>query len=223
MWSRSEIKILTQHIMKKSLLLFLLSCLFAVGCSDYLIEINQKPQKPEESVFTIDSEGNYIVEAKGGDVVVKVTTNIEYDVVIPEAASWLSLADTRAVREETLTFSVVENDDVEARMVEVLLVDADGKQLQSITINQNGADPVFVTDGEGNYVVEAAGGDILVKVTTNLQYNVVIEEGVSWFSLSDTRAVREETLRFTILENEELEERSAVVELKGLDGRCYRA
>ena len=159
-----------QTIFMKKLLLFLLCWLFTVGCSDVKIDINQKYPSPEESLFTIDGEGNYVVEAKGGDVVVKVTTNIEYEVVIPEAASWLSLADTRAVREETLTFSVVENDDIEARMVEVLLVDADGKELRSITINQNGADPVFTIDGEGNYIVEAVGGDISVKVTTNLEH-----------------------------------------------------
>ena len=180
-------------------------------------------QEAEEPVFTTDSEGNYIIKAEGGDVVVNVTTNLEYDIVIPADASWVTIAESRAVREEMLTFSVAENDNLEARTAVVALVCADGKELQSITINQNGADPVFTIDGEGNYIVEAVGGDISVKVTTNLEYEVVIPEEVEWLTLTDTRAVREETLRFTISENEELEERSAMVVLRGLDGEVLQS
>ena len=207
--------------MKKSLLLFLLSCLFAVGCSDYLIEINQKPQNPEESVFTIDGEGNYIVDAKGGEVLVKVTTNLEYNVVVPEDAAWLSVADTRAVREETLTFKVAKNEDVEERVAEVALVDATGAVLQNITIKQEGAEPVFTTDGVDNYVVEAKGGEVLVKVTTNVQYDIDVD--ASWVTVGDTRGVREETLRFAVSENEELEERDAVVEFKSTEGEVLHS
>ena len=54
------------YIVKKLPLLLLLSCLFVVGCSDINIGIVTKPSKPVENVFTVDCEGNYVVEAVCG-------------------------------------------------------------------------------------------------------------------------------------------------------------
>lgn len=205
----------------KRLFLLLSICIIAVGCSDYDVAINPKPSKPAESIFNIDGEGNYIVNAEGGDVLVKVTTNLEYNVVVPEDAAWLTLADTRAVREETLTFTVAKNEDIEERSAEVLLVDADGKQLQSITINQKGAEPLFTTDSLDKYIVEAKGGEVLVKVITNMQYDIDVD--ASWVAVGDTSGVREETLRFVVSENEELETRDAVVEFKNVEGEVLHS
>lgn len=196
--------------------------MFAVGCSDIMVGIGKKPSKPEESVFTVNGDGNYTVKAKGGDVVVKVTTNLEYNVIIPDEASWLSLAESRAVREESLTFSVEENEELEQRSAVISIVDAEGKELDSITITQEGAEPVFTTDGEGNYIVKAEGGDVVVKITTNLQYDVIIPDEASWLSLAESRAVREESLNFIVEKNQELEERSVLVELKGADSEVLQ-
>ena len=182
-------------------------------------------QKGEEKVFDTDGEGNYIVEAVGGEVEVKVATNLEYTVEIPaEAKEWLSITDTRAVREETLTFTVAKNETFDERSATVELKGADGKVLQSISFKQKGEEKVFDTDGKGNYVVEAVGGVVEVKVTTNLEYTVEIPaEAKAWLSIADTRAVRKETLTFTVAKNETFDERSATVELKGADGEVLQS
>ena len=187
----------------------------------YTIEVTQAA---ENETFTINGNGEYEVSAAGGEVKVKVTTNLEYTVEIPaEAKAWLSVADTRAVREETLTFTVAENASFDERSATVELKGADGKVLQSIVFKQKGEERVFDTDGEGNYVVEAAGGEVKVKVTTNLEYTVEIPaEAKAWLSVADTRAVREETLTFAVAKNETLDERSATVELKGADGEVLQ-
>ncbi|MBO5672117.1 MAG: BACON domain-containing protein, partial [Alistipes sp.] len=115
----------------------------------YTIEVTQAA---ENETFTINGNGEYEVSATGGDVEVKVTTNLEYTVEIPaEAKAWLSVADTRAVREETLTFTVTENASFDERSATVELKGADGKVLQSIVFKQKGEAKVFATDGEGNY------------------------------------------------------------------------
>ena len=178
------------------------------------------------STFNIDSDGNYIVEAEGCIVSVKVTTNLEYDVIIPDdASSWLSVADTRAVREETLTFTVAKNTSFDERSATVELKGADGKVLQSISFKQKGEEKVFDTDGEGNYVVEAIGGVVEVKVTTNLEYTVEIPaEAKAWLSIADTRTViREETLTFIVAENTLFDERSTTVKLKGTNGEVLQS
>ena len=171
----------------------------------------------ENKTFITDADGNIIVNAEGGEVVVAVATNIDYDVVIPEEAqAWLSVADTRGeLRMEKLTFTVAEND-FEERSANVELVDSAGKSLQTIKFTQRAFEKVFESNGEGSYVVEAKGGDIQVNVTTNIEYSVNIpDDAQAWLSVADTRAVRNEKLTFTVAENY-AEERSAVVTL--LDG-----
>ena len=95
----------------------------------------------ENKTFITDADGNVVVEAEGGEVVVAVTTNIDYDVVIPEdAQAWLSVADTRGeLRMEKLTFTVAENKTNEERSAVVTLLDGDKKELQSIIFTQKGA------------------------------------------------------------------------------------
>lgn len=199
------------------------------GCSEPNGPIDT-PQDPTEkpgndagngdggTTFITDADGNVVVEAEGGDVVVTVTTNIEYDVVIPEdAQAWLSVADTRGeLRMEKLTFTVAEND-FEERSANVELVDSAGKSLQTIKFTQRAFEKVFESDGEDSYVIEAKGGDIQVNVTTNIEYSVNIpDDAQAWLSVADTRGeLRMEKLTFTVAENY-AEERSAVVTL--LDG-----
>ena len=226
--------------MKKLFLLFTLICIFATACEDD--GVNEPTNTPTETpddgndempddgndempddgnddtekpVFEINGDGNYIVEAVGGTVAVKVTTNLEYDVVIDEdAQSWLSVADTRAVREVILIFTVAENESFDERSATVELKGADGKVLQSVSFKQKGVEEVFDTDSEGNYIVEADGGTVAVKVTTNLEYDVVIDEDAqSWLSVAVTRAVREEILTLNVAKNEGSEKRSATVNL----------
>ena len=70
------------------------------------------------------------VPAKGGNVSVTINTNLEYDVVIPEEDRvWISLVpDTKALRQDVLTFSVSENTETSQRS-------------STISINYKSGDP----------------------------------------------------------------------------------
>ena len=201
-------------IMKKLFLLLTLFGVFAVGCENLF---PNEPESTPNAIFNTDSNGAYIIEVAGGEVVVTIKTNVDYSIVIPEEAkSWLSVADTRAeARMEKQTFIIAENDTLETRLANVEFVDGDGKVLKSILFSQKGEDKVFATDAEGNYIVIAEGGEVQVAVTTNLEYSVAIPEAAQeWLSVADTRVeIREETLTFIAAENETFEERSTNVEL----------
>ena len=176
-------------------------------------------QKGEERVFDTDGEGNYIVEAAGGEVEVKVTTNLEYTVEIPaEAKAWLSVADTRAViREETLTFTVAKNETLDERSATVELKGADGEVLQSIVFKQKEYGGTFEVDEE--YVVDAEGGELEVKLSTDIDFTTSIpEEAKSWISIVETRSMRSESLIFNIAINDDVKERSATINLQNAKG-----
>ena len=83
---------------------------------------------------------SYEVTAEGGTVEIPIVTNQDYEVVIPEGAGdWISVAETRALREEVITLSVVPNSYTYARSADVSITDIEGTVLQTITISQAAA------------------------------------------------------------------------------------
>ena len=75
----------------------------------------------------------------GGTQEIKLTTNLDYTVEIPDnAKSWLSLApETRAMREDTIVFEVTANEGIQ-RYATVALKDEQGNILQTIIFRQLG-------------------------------------------------------------------------------------
>lgn len=76
------------------------------------------------------------VPAEGGSVTVEITTNLDYEIVIPEAAkTWITLVETKALRTDNVTFSVAQNTEATQRTAEVE-VRVDGAKVQSFNIVQ---------------------------------------------------------------------------------------
>ena len=126
--------------MKKLFLLLAVFGMIFTACGPVDDGNNNAEQPGEETVFITDYEGNIVVGANGGVVVVAVSTNLEYSVEIPEEAqSWLSIANTRAIRLEKLTFTVAKNEaDAERRAI-VKLLGSDNAELQTLLFVQEGA------------------------------------------------------------------------------------
>ena len=106
----------------------------------------------------------YEVKAEGGTVKIPVVTNQDYHVVIPEnAAEWITMIGTKALREETITLNILGNSTPEARSAEVLVTTTENVALQTITISQEAgidfANAVDLsTNGTANsYIVSEAG------------------------------------------------------------------
>ena len=124
--------------MKKLFLLLALFGVLSVSCDSFNDILTPNGNKDANHTFVTDNEGDYIVDAEGGEIVVAITTDIEYDVVIPtDAQSWLSVADTRAeTRMEKLKFIIAPNSGTEERSAMVELVDDDYNTLETISITQ---------------------------------------------------------------------------------------
>lgn len=76
------------------------------------------------------------VPAEGGSVTVEITTNLDYEIVIPEAAkTWITLVETKALRTDNVTFAVAQNTEATQRTAEVE-VRVDGAKVQSFNIVQ---------------------------------------------------------------------------------------
>ena len=103
----------------------------------------------QESVFEIP-EGtltSHEIPAEGGTVEIPLTTNQDYNVVIPEIADdWISLQRTKALRNEAIILSISENTTDKSRSAEVLITTLEGIVLQAITISQESGivTPTFI-------------------------------------------------------------------------------
>ena len=80
------------------------------------------------------------IASDGGRQEIKLTTNLDYTIEIPEdAKSWLSLApETRAMREDIIVFNIDVNEGI-TRFATVALKDREDNILQTIIIRQLGA------------------------------------------------------------------------------------
>ena len=90
---------------------------------------------------------SYEIPAEGGTVEIPLTTNQEYEVVIPEdAQEWISVVETRVVRNETVVLNIAENTTAEDRTAEVLIAATDGTTLQTITVFQDAGATILPTN-----------------------------------------------------------------------------
>ena len=134
----------------KRVFLFLLCAAFAmVGCEE--LELNsgtnngvengtENGETPEEPIFVVNAEGDYVISAEGGKVEVVVATNLEYTISIPaEAQEWLSHTDTRSVRQETVEFTIAQNSVDKSRSATVQMLSVEGEVLESLNFVQNAA------------------------------------------------------------------------------------
>ena len=82
----------------------------------------------------------YEVNAEGGTVEVEITTNMEYEVYIPEhAKEWVTLEpETRAeMRTDVLRFTIAKNQTFFWRTATIEVKDAIGKSIESFSIKQD--------------------------------------------------------------------------------------
>lgn len=107
------------------------------------------------------------IPAEGGTVEIPLTTNQEYEVVIPEdAQEWISVVETRVVRNETVVLNIAENTTAEDRTAEVLIAATDGTTLQTITVSQDaGAAPSNPNDYIDEYGINHGPGIEIDGVT----------------------------------------------------------
>ncbi len=91
----------------------------------------------QKDAFSLVAE-SATIGADGGEVELKVMTNVAYDVTIPEDATWIKKAETKAYGEQVTKFVVDAYAETDATRDATLTVTAEGFEPLSFTITQNG-------------------------------------------------------------------------------------
>ena len=115
-----------------------------------------KSIKLEEAGLVVEAGSEFEVAAAGGEQAIAFMTNVDYEVVIPEAAaSWISVApETRAMEKKEVTLVIARNLSEEAREAVVTVKATDGELKAEYKISQKGlvitpiADVLALADGD---------------------------------------------------------------------------
>ena len=153
------------------------------------------------------STGVETVSSAGDVVKVDVKSNFNYDIAMP-TADWLrECSGARAMSSHTVYFEIDPNDTYVNRTAEIVFKDKQGSLRDTLTIRQMQKDALVVVQPE--YTVGKEGGDILLQVGHNVDFDVDIT--ADWITRNESRAYVEELLRFTVAPNETGQVRSAEI------------
>ena len=174
------------------------------GTLSKTINVSQK----QKDALTVTSS-KFEVDAEGGEVVVEVKANIDFEYAIDDAAKeWIKYEGTRAIQTSTLVFKVAKNDDTEKR--EGTITIKSGEFSEDVMIYQAGEEPSIVIS-QDEYTVLSDGETIAVEVSSNVDVAVEIPEDVDWIKESTTRVTSTNTYYFDITKNEDYDQRSAEI------------
>lgn len=83
------------------------------------------------------TESQRTVAPEGGTVAVAVNTNLDYDIIIPEEAAWITLApQTKGLRSEEYQFIVAAHTDYNSRSAEVIFKDRNSPAADTLHLLQ---------------------------------------------------------------------------------------
>lgn len=174
------------------------------GSAQKTINVSQK----QKDALTVTSS-KFEVAAEGGEVVIEVKANIDFDYAIDESAKeWISYEGTRAIKTSTLVFKVSLNDSDEKREGKITI--KSGEFNEVVTIYQASKEPTIVIS-QNEYVVSSNGETISIDVSSNVDVSVEISSDVDWITENTTRATSTNTYHFDISPNEDYEQRSAEI------------
>ena len=197
-----------KQIMKRLLpLIYCLALVLLWGC----------PQKEEETPVLAPIQTTYNISADGGTISISVKTNQKFTTKSDD--SWLTVpASTKAVTTETVNVTAAANTSEKPRTGKITV--SAGALSAVIIVNQDGKskdtpeppapeDPDKLENaGAATFNLPYAGGDINVKVRTNVEYSVDISQ--DWISRTKSGATHVDELTFHVGANDGAERTASI-------------
>lgn len=183
----------------------------AILCDDktHTIIVTQKQQ----DILILSQEENtpIEVESNGGKIEIAVKTNIDYEVeIVGNASQWIKESNSRSMASYSHVFSIEPNENKSTRSG--LIRFKTSEQTYTVKVSQKGNSntPILIVDKK-EYIISALGETIEIKVESNLNFGVDMDN-VDWIKMvEDSRGFSEHTLRYVVLPNETYEERTAEI------------
>lgn len=139
----------------------------------------------EQNDAIIVDGSTFSVPEEGGDVSIKVQSNVKYDVEIPSDVSWLKKtkkASTRGLETSTIDLTAEKNNSGDERETIVKLTNTDSGASSQFTVKQE-LTPSFIIDKD-EFSLDELGDEVSVTVTSNIEIDVQFSD--DWVSSAGT-------------------------------------
>ena len=170
----------------------------------------------KQIVGSIILEDSYFeVDAKGGSIEVNLSTDIDFEVIIPEKIDWVTLIETKSLEKRTFNLNVLPNSQTEEREAEITVKDVNSDVAQTLTIKQK-VGQIIVEQNE--FEVQFKGEAITIPYSSDIECNVIIPESAqSWISVVETKSIESHSVQLSIALNETENERTATVSIQDIN------
>ena len=160
-------------------------------------------------------ESYYEVDAKGGSIEVNLSTDIDFEVIIPENIDWVTRIETKSLEKRTFNLDVLPNSLTEEREAEITVKDVNSDVAQTLTIKQR-VGKIIVQQNE--FKVQFRGETISIPYSSDVECNVIIPESAqSWISVVDTKSMESHSAQLSIAMNEGKNERTATITIQDIN------
>ena len=180
-----------------------------------------------EKVLVLNPK-EYTVSDKGTTIEIDVTSNLDYEIIMP-SVDWITqIEQTRGIITNTRSFSISENTTYDPREAEIIFRDINSNFQEKVTIYQTQHDAIIIA--QKSYDFDNEGGFLSLELKTNVNVEVEIPTDYSnWISQIQTRGLTNQSLDFTIASNHSYDKRAGEIIIKQIGGditdtiRIYQA
>lgn len=175
------------------------------SCSKDVVVEEEKPV-----VHSLDiTSSNPVIPQSGGNATITFTTTDKWIATI--GASWISISQSNGLEgSNSIIVTATENDSYVERNGNITITA--GNITKNVTVTQKQKDALLVTSNK--IEVKTEGGDALIEVKTNVDYEVKVDESCKdWISVVSTRALSTYSVTLKVLENKEITTREGKVSI----------
>ena len=177
--------------------------------------------------FTIKQKQNDVISlstdliksnSNGGNYQIEVTSNIDYDVQIPtEHQDWVKFSNkTKAVSNNNIEFTIAPNLNYDKRECDIYIIPKNGTVTESLApslhILQLPKSLIELDKLQETFPKE--GGNTIFLLTTNTEYEVIIDKTYSWIKLDKIENAQAKVQKLYISVSETEAPRTGVILIK---------
>lgn len=188
--------------MKKVLLSLMAIAVALVSCKK---EEQIVPEiKADNTEITVPTDG-----AEGKKVFIEFETNVDWTASLKEAIDWGSISNKKGAAGKGQVYITADPNQTNDARVAVIVVKA-GTAEKEFTVTQLQKDAFSLVSDSAE--IGAAGGEVEIKVMTNIPYEVAIPDDASWVKAVATKAYGQQVTKVTVDAFDKLDdERKAVL------------
>lgn len=146
--------------------------------------------KADNTEITVPTDG-----AEGKKVFIEFETNVDWTASLKEAIDWGSISNKKGAAGKGQVYITADPNQTNDARVAVIVVKA-GTAEKEFTVTQLQKDAFSLVSDSAE--IGAEGGEVEIKVMTNIPYEVAIPDDASWVKAVATKAYGEQVTKITV-------------------------